>query len=258
MRSPVLLMVMGALLLSGCAGTFRARIYHPAGPQAAPLWPEGMAPQTIRVTTSDGVALTGLWWPPRNGQHDVIVYFHGNGGSLLRDAPRALPLAAWGQGLLMTSYRGYSGHAGAPSEAGLRRDATAYVDWARGQARAHGGDVYLFGHSLGGALALAEAARGEVAGVATLGAFARMSDLAPAAVRFAMPDRYDNLALLPRVRAPVRLYHGTMDRVVPFAHGERLIAVARDNARLVPLEAADHHADMNRVAPIVLRAWAPD
>jgi uncharacterized protein len=247
-----------ALTLAGCASSFRQRIYRPAATQQAETWPEGRSPQSIEVTTTDGLRLTGLWWPPSNGQRDVIVYFHGNGGSLLRDAPRALPLAAWGQGLLMTSYRGYSGHVGTPTEAGLRRDASAYVDWALSRAQAQGGQVYLFGHSLGASLALGEAVRSDVAGVATLGAFTRMTDLAPALVRFAMPDRYDNVALLPRIQVPVRLVHGTMDSIVPFAHGERLIAVANANARLIPLEAADHHADMNRVAPVVLRAWNPD
>jgi uncharacterized protein len=254
----IMWLVTAALMLASCSSSFRDRIYQPAATQQAPVWPEGRRPQTIEVTTADGLRLTGLWWPPRNGQHDVIVYFHGNGGSLLRDAPRALPLAAWGQGLLMTSYRGYSGHAGTPTEAGLRRDATAYVDWAQSQARAHGGQVYLFGHSLGGSLALGEAVRPDIAGVATLGAFARMTDLAPSLVRFAMPDRYDNLALLPRIQVPVRLLHGTMDTIVPFTHAERLIAGANANARLIALEAADHHADMDRVAPAVLRAWNPD
>lgn len=244
-----------ALSLTACAGTIRDRIYRPAGAQAAPTWPVGQEPQTITVNTADGLALQGLWWPPRDGNRDIIVYFHGNGGSLLRDAPRALPLAARGQGLLMTSYRGYSGHAGRPSETGLRRDAAAYTDWARDRARATGGRVFLFGHSLGGALALGEAARADVAGVATLGTFTRISDLAPALVRFAMPDRFDNLALMPRITVPVRLYHGTVDGTVPFAHGEQLVRAGADNVRLIPLEAAGHHADMDRVAASVLNAW---
>ena len=72
-RFVILLLVIVAL--GGCAGTFRERIYQPSALGAEPEWPDGRAPLRMQVTTDDGIALDGLWWPPRSGQRDVIVYF---------------------------------------------------------------------------------------------------------------------------------------------------------------------------------------
>jgi uncharacterized protein len=244
-----------ALALAGCAGTIRDRIYQPAAAQPAPAW-AGATPQVIQVTTSDGLTLSGLFWPPRGDRRDIIVYFHGNGGSLHRDGPRAAELARAGHGVVMASYRGYSGNPGRPTEAGLHRDAQAFADYAR-TLLSSGGRLYLFGHSLGAAVALGEAARRPVDGVATLGAFTRIADMSPGIVRPFLPDRFDNLATIARVTSPVVLFHGTADAIVPYDHAQRL-AGALPSAMLVTLESASHHPQMDRLAPYVWQALTDD
>lgn len=248
------LVVAAAMALAGCAGVVRDRIYQPSDVVAVPAWQE-RAPTTVSVRTSDGIELSGLLWEPVAPQRDIIVYFHGNGGSLYRDAVRAEPLAAGGRGVLMTSYRGFSGNSGRPSEVGLARDAQAFTDFARSRLPA-GGRLYLFGHSLGGAVALAEAERRPVDGIATLGAFTRLADAAPPVVRGILPDRYDNLARITRPGPPVTLFHGTADAIIPYVHGERLAAAGRTRTRLVPLDGGGHNVDMARLAPLVWRSLA--
>lgn len=243
--------VVATLALAGCAGTIRDRIYQPADASPAPDW-QGAAPLPISVTTADGLTLAGLYWAPRGQQRDIIVYFHGNGGSLYRDGPRAAALAHDGHGVVMASYRGYSGNPGRPTEAGLRRDGHAFADRARGLLPP-GGRLYLFGHSLGAAVALGEAARQPVDGVATLGAFTRIADLWPGIVRPFLPDRYDNLAAIARVRAPVVLFHGTADAIIPYDHAERLRLAAASGTLLTTLPGATHHPPMALLAPLV---WA--
>jgi uncharacterized protein len=245
-----------AAMLTGCAGVIRDRIYRPATGVAAPRWTE-RAPEKITVRASDGVALTGWFWAPTGANRDIIVYFHGNGGALDRDVVRAEPLAAGGRGVLMTSYRGFSGHSGSPSERGLALDAAAYTDFARARLPG-GGKLYLFGHSLGGAVAIAEDKRRAVDGVATLGAFASLADVAPSIVRGVLPDRFDNIAAVKQSTTPLILFHGTMDQIVPFEQGERLAAASGSvrPTRLVPLVGADHHPDMAQLAPIVVQALA--
>lgn len=248
------LIVAAATALTACAGIVRDRIYRPSDVVAAPAWQE-RAPLAVSVRTSDGIELSGLLWEPVAPQRDIIVYFHGNGGSLYRDAVRAEPLAAGGRGVLMTSYRGFSGNPGRPSEAGLVLDAQAFTDFARSRLPA-GGHLYLFGHSLGGAVALSEAERRPVDGIATLGAFTRLADAAPPLVRGILPDRYDNLARIARPGPPVILFHGTADAIIPYAHGERLAVAGGARARLVPLDGGGHHVDMARLAPLVWRSLA--
>lgn len=241
-----------ALALAGCAGTIRDRIYQPAALAETPVQFAGEAPQNVNARTADGLDLAGYYWPAEAGNNTLVVYFHGNGYNQLVGAARAEPLRKGGHGVLVASYRGYGGNPGTPSEEGLFADAEAWM--AKVRELAPEADIYLFGHSLGGAVALEMAARHEVAGVATLGTFARLADQAPSIARGVLPDRYDNVAAIRRVSEPVFLLHGTEDRVVALAAGEEL-AQAAPNATLVRLTGASHQVDLARIAGRIWQAW---
>lgn len=237
-----------AAVLGGCAGFVRERIYRPDPIVAAPQW-AGEAPQETSVVTADGLRLSGWYWPPARGEGEILVFFHGNGGNRDTAAARAEPLRSGGRGLLIADYRGYSGNPGNPSERGLIMDGEAFLDHAR---RLHPkAKIYLFGWSMGGAVALQLAARHRVDGVVTLGTFARLADVAPAFTRPFLPDRFDNLALIARVQAPVFLFHGTEDRIVPFEHAAQLERASGGGARVVAVRGAGHHFDFSTIAGAV-------
>lgn len=241
-----------ALMVAGCAGMVRERIYRPV-PIAAdqPAW-RGAAPQAVTARTADGLVLNGYYWPPAGGSRDILVFFHGNGGNRQTAALIAEPLTRHGSGVLVASYRGYGDNPGRPSEAGLFADGAAFVALAR--RRQPDGRLYLFGWSLGGAVALELAGRMPVDGVATLGAFSRLADAAPAASRPFLPDRFDNLAAIGRVTAPVYLIHGTQDAIIPFAHAERLRAASGDRATIITMRGGGHHPDFAELAATVWQA----
>ncbi|GGD60710.1 alpha/beta fold hydrolase [Erythrobacter arachoides] len=245
--------ITACLALTGCAGLMRDRIYQPVPVAQTPVTFAGEAPSSVLATTGDGLALQGYYWAPARGNDTVVVYFHGNGYNQLVGAARAEPLRAGGHGVLVASYRGYGGNPGEPGEAGLMADAEAWLAEARRlapQAR-----VYLFGHSLGGAMALELAARHEVAGVATLGAFTRLADQAPAVARPLLADRYDNVAAIARVAEPVLLIHGSADTVIAYAAAEELERASGGRATLVRLPGAGHHVDLDQLAMRIWRFW---
>jgi pimeloyl-ACP methyl ester carboxylesterase len=147
------------------AGPIERRIY-PAPRAALSLsgLPAGAA--FIDVETSDGLKLKGIAIAPESGK-PVLLAFHGNGSSA-RDAVSWLaPALPKGWGLIAAEYRGYSGNPGRPSEAGLAADADAFARYAR--TLAGGAPVWLFGHSLGGAVALSLAGRTDAKAVVTVG-----------------------------------------------------------------------------------------
>jgi fermentation-respiration switch protein FrsA (DUF1100 family) len=245
-------LLAAVLTLAGCAGFARERIYRPDPLAAAqPAW-RGAEPRPVTARTADGLVLNGYYWPPAAGQHDILVFFHGNAGNRQTAALMAEPLTRRGSGVLIASYRGYGGNPGRPREAGLFADGAAFVALAR-QLQPDG-RLYLFGWSLGAAVALELAGRVPVDGVVTLGAFTRLADAAPAAARPFLPDRFDNLAAIARVAAPVYLIHGTEDATVPFAHAERLRAAAGGRATIITWSGGGHRPDFAELADTVWQA----
>ena len=71
-----------------------------------------------------------VWHVPPRGDKPVVLYFHGNGGSLAWRVERFRRLTADGTGLVALSYRGYGGSSGSPTEAGLIADALAAYAFA--------------------------------------------------------------------------------------------------------------------------------
>src|SRR5256885_1930888 len=74
-------------------------------PPAAAGMPEA---EEVALDTADGERVLA-WHVPPNGERPVILYLHGNGGSLRYRVDRYRALILDGSGLLALSYRGYGG-----------------------------------------------------------------------------------------------------------------------------------------------------
>ncbi|WP_165961112.1 alpha/beta hydrolase [Qipengyuania sediminis] len=237
--------------LAGCAGIIRDRIFQPVPITQTPVTWESEAPQSVTTVTEDGLTLQGYFWPGAPGNTRLLIAFQGNSANQLVNAARVEPFRNGGNGVLVASYRGYGGNPGRPSEEGVMRDAAAWM--SRAKTLAPGARHYVFGHSLGGAVAMAMGGRHPVAGVATLGTFSSMSAMVPPIARPWLRDRFDNTRLITKVSAPIFLYHGTEDRTIPFAAAETLRGASGGRAVVVPLPGGDHHVPMDKLAVLV---WA--
>ena len=241
------------LLIIGLAGygglialmyfTQRALMYFPETartPPAAAGLPEA---EEIFLKTADGERVIAWHIMPR-GDKPVVVYFHGNGASLRYRVERFRMLIADGTGLLALSYRGYGGSSGNPSEAGLLTDAAAAYAFAA--ARYPSDRIVLWGESLGSAVAIALAAQQPVRALALESPFTSAADVGAAAypfapVRWLMKDQFRSDELIGKVKAPILVLHGVRDRVVPFAFGERLFALAPEPKRFVRFADGGHN-----------------
>ena len=145
------LAAMAALVL------FQRRLqYVPDARHMSPLEAGLEGVDELRLATEDGETLVAWSAEPRDGR-PFILYFHGNAGALVDRVPRFRGFLARGYGFLAIAYRGYGGSTGAPTQAGLMRDAEAAYREAR--ARGHAaGRIVLIGKSLGSGVATALAA----------------------------------------------------------------------------------------------------
>src|SRR3954452_4150072 len=107
----------------------QAALLYPAGREKTGAREAGLPDfEDVTLTTEEGERIVG-WYKPAAPGRATLLYFHGNGGSLLNRRDRAVMLTAGGRGLLIVSYRGYSGSTGTPSEAGLRNHARTAFAW---------------------------------------------------------------------------------------------------------------------------------
>ncbi|KQT09223.1 hypothetical protein ASG40_11365 [Methylobacterium sp. Leaf399] len=217
-----------ALAYEGAVRYLRAQVFQPDPGPITAVTRDGVAFSPLTLTRADGTTVTGLQATGSRPGKAVVVYLHGNGGSALTGAHDAAILATVGYDLVIADYAGYGGNPGSPSQSGLVADADAFL--ARGHVIAEGRPLLLIGHSLGGALAVLVAEDAPIAGLLTIGAVARLSDLVPVLARPFLRDRFDALASASRVTAPWLIAHGEADEVVPASDAVRL-AGARAQSR---------------------------
>jgi fermentation-respiration switch protein FrsA (DUF1100 family) len=133
-------------------------------------------------------------------------------------------------GVLMLQYRGYGGNPGIPTEIGLYADGAAALDFLAAEGIPPN-RLVLYGESLGSGVAVTLAAQREVAGLVLEAPFTSVAEVAQHHYSF-MPasalvrDRFDSLAKIGGVRAPILILHGEQDRVVPIRFGRALFDAA--------------------------------
>jgi fermentation-respiration switch protein FrsA (DUF1100 family) len=196
----------------------------------------------LTLTTADGERLVA-WYKPADPGRATVLYFHGNGGTLVGRRDRARRLGLDGRGVLLVSYRGYSGSTGSPTEEGLRMDARAAYDWLA--ARVPPTLIVLYGESLGSGVAVRLAADRSVGGLILDAPFTSITDVARTRYWFApvdglLLDQYRSIDAIKAVKAPLLVMHGDRDGVVPIGLGERLFAAAPGPKRFVRLPGVDH------------------
>jgi hypothetical protein len=192
----------------------------------------------------------------------VILYFHGNGGSLAYRVERFRRLIDAGIGLVAVEYRGYGGLDGSPSEQGLIRDAEAAYSYAVAQYPPS--QIVVWGESLGSGVAVALAAEKAVGRLILEAPFTSALAIGESRywylpVRLLMRDQFRSDERIKKVTAPLIILHGVHDRVVPFSMGERLFDLANKPKHIVRfLDGGHEDLDQNGAFDAVGRFLAGD
>ena len=217
-------------------------VYFPGRELLTPYDADGRF-ESVTLTTADGERL-GAWFVPAAaspGEAPVILVCHGNAGTRADRWYLLQRLAELGFNSFIFDYRGYGDSTGTPTEQGTYKDVEAawlYLTRERGIAP---GEIILYGRSLGGAVATWLAARESPRALILEGTFTSAHDMARAMfpwlpVRLMLRFAYDTASRLPEIDTPVVIAHARDDHIIPFAHGERLYAAAREPKHFVPLE----------------------
>lgn len=214
-------------LLAGMYFWQRGLMYFPETVRTAPAAAGFAQSEEVILDTADGEKIIAWHLPAATGK-PIILYFHGNAGSLRLRADRFRKLTADGTGLLGVSYRGYGGSTGSPSEAGLLKDAEAAYAFVA--ARYPAERIVAFGESLGTAVAVALAAERPIGKLVLDAPYTAAVDLAASVypfvpVRLLMRDQFRAHEYIGRVAVPILVLHGELDRIIPIVFAERLFAL---------------------------------
>jgi fermentation-respiration switch protein FrsA (DUF1100 family) len=223
----------------------RSLMYFPERVRTSPAAAGFPQAEEVWLDTADGERVLAWHVPPR-GNKPVVLYFHGNGGSVRYRVDRFQKLVADGTGLLALSYRGYGGSTGTPTEAGLIEDArTIYAYAAERYSR-----IVLWGESLGTGVAVALAAEKPVTHLILDAPYSSTVDIAADLYRFLpvrllMKDQFRSDQRIKQVKAPVLILHGEADDIIPIRYGERLLAMAPGKKQMVRFKDG-YHVDLDR------------
>ena len=105
-------------------------------------------------------------------------------------------------------------------------------------------EIVLWGHSMGGAVAVQLAADENPRGLILESTFSSFRDVAhhhqPALSWLVPKDRLNSVGAIEDVRCAVLQGHGTADRVVPYELGERLYRAAPGPKKFLTFDGLDH------------------
>lgn len=217
--------------------------YHPMGKigKVSDYFLDGFV-EKILVTNDQKKILA--WYKPAPNKAKLIIYFHGNAGNLGDRAHKFLAFDKAGFGVLAISYRGYSGSEGSPTESGLMLDAESALKFVLDQ-NYQLQDLIFFGESLGSGIATQLAARFDPYAVILESPFSSAESVGQGTywfvpVKLLLRDKFESIKFAPKISAPVLIFHGTADKVVPYDEGKKLFNAIKSEKKFVAVEGAGH------------------
>jgi pimeloyl-ACP methyl ester carboxylesterase len=196
------------------------------------------------------------WWIEAN-QSDakVLLYLHGNNINIGANVAHANRFHELGFSVLLIDYRGYGYSKGRfPNEKRVCQDAATAWNYLVHQRKISEEQIFIYGHSLGGAIAIDLALQyPKAAGLIVEGSFTSIKGLIAYRNIFSMfpvnlilTQRFESIKKVPHLKVPVLFIHGTADTTVPAFMSQDLYAAARDIKKLLLVSEAGH----NNVAEI--------
>jgi fermentation-respiration switch protein FrsA (DUF1100 family) len=207
-------------------------------------------------TGADAQKIHAWWWPATDVKAPAVLYLHGARWNLTGQLRRIQQLHEFGFSVFAIDYRGFGQSDGeTPSEQTVYEDATVAWEWLAAR-QPDASRRYVYGHSLGGAVAVDLAAKLSAlpqpgaAGLIVESSFTSLADVAAAMsyewlpVGWILTQKFDSVEKMRALRMPVLIVHGASDAYVPSRLSEALYAAAPSPKKLLLVEGGSHNNSM--------------
>ena len=196
----------------------------------------------LAQSTDDHRGIYSWWLPASRADAPAILFLHGACWNLSWHVERIRRWQEMGFSVLGIDYRGFGESPGdLPTEAGVYEDAQRGWEHLR-QLAPYASQRMIYGHSLGGAIAIELATRyRDMDAVIAESTFTSIRDMARVQAKAArwlpvsalLNHRFDSIAKVEKLDAPILFLHGTADEVVPHRMSQTLYEKARAPKELV-------------------------
>ncbi len=226
--------------------------------------PHPVGAQVVHLTSTDGIALVGSFWPGKSETAPGVLLLHGQGSSRAQFDSEGEVLSDQGYAVLAIDLRGHGNSAGNTRSIGYfeGRDAHAAMAWLR--AHQHGAKTAIIGDSLGGAAALLGEAGPTPADAyvltvmypdirraignrlketlgSALGTIGEPLLSYQARIRFGVwPEDMSPIKAITKVHAPVFIIGGALDRYTPPDETRAIYAAANQPKQLWVVPGGTH------------------
>lgn len=174
----------------------------------------------------------------------VILYFHGNAGSLEGWGEVADDFVKMDYDVLISDFRGFGKSTGEMTEANFNQDSQMLYDFLLEKYDA--AQIIIYGRSLGTGVAVDLASKNKAQQLILETPFANFADLAQSRfkifpVKALLKFDFPNKNKLKKVDYPVHIFHGTNDEVIPYNHAKELQSVLKSGSTFTTIEFGNHN-----------------
>lgn len=226
--------------------------------------PSGLRVSEETVWTSDKKQLKGFSVEsknPKESQGPVMIYFQGNAGNMIHrfDLFKTMIQAVPDLSMVGICYRGFGSSSGRATEKGLQRDASAIFKHVCDKYDKHR-PIYLYGHSLGGAVALSLLAsssaldgnKNRIRGVILENTYTGIEQMVralyprytpyPFIAKYFLWNRWPSMEKIAKVTCPILFLSSCKDEIVPPSHMQHLYDAASKSSfkELIQFPKATH------------------
>jgi pimeloyl-ACP methyl ester carboxylesterase len=206
----------------------------------------------ISISDPDGRSerIHGWWIPAVPPSDRVLLYLHGGALNIGANVDAARRFHDLGFSVFLVSYRGYGLSDGEfPSEDKVYADAQAAWNYLTEQQGIKPNSIFIYGHSIGGAIAIDLAVRQpDTAGLIAEATFTSIVDVARLSNTYRLfplslivHQQFNSLEKIVDLRVPVLFIHGTDDHLIPTEMSHMLYAHAPSQKYLKIIAGGGHN-----------------
>jgi len=195
------------------------------------------------IEVAEGVNLNGVHFKVRRPK-GIVLYLKGNSRSLKGWGKFAIDFTRHGFDVLMVDYRGFGKSTGIRTEDGIKKDLQYVYDELKKQVKEE--HIVLYGRSLGSGFATKLASTNNPRMVVLDAPYYSMAHMAkrymlvmPMSIIMRFPIK--TYKWIQYVKCPIKIIHGTNDKLISFKTSIKLSKINAERTRLYPIIDGGHN-----------------